>query len=87
MTLDWGKLTSYSHLLLLFQPPDWLAVWILSLIGQTDAKMKKMENGKLKSVAGCAARCPLGREEVYDWAALALPLHVCLDRAVVQDSD
>lgn len=85
-TLDpyWWRLTSYSRLHLLFQPPRWLAVWILSLIGRMHAWTKKMANGKLKSAADWALRRSLGRK---DWAVLAPPLQVCLDREVVQDSD
>lgn len=86
-TLDWWRLTSYSHLLLLFQSPHWLAVWILFPIGRTHYRMAKMANGRSKPAADCAVRLPLGREEAHDWAALALPLQVCLDREVVQDSD
>lgn len=88
-TLDpyWWRLTSYFHLLLLFQSPHWLDVWILSLIGHMHARMKTMVNDKLKSAADWAVRHLVGREEVHDWAVLALPLQVCLDTEVVQDSE
>lgn len=46
-----------------------------------------MESGKLKSAADRVVQRPVGREEARDWAALALPLQVCLDKEVIQDSD